>query len=612
MESSYKSIPAFYIKTKEEEHKLKLRNITSEDWFSYRNGIIAYTSFNTDSRWSLENYSDIILLHINTGTEQKITTKGKYFTPDISPEGTALVATFVTDSTKSELHYLDSNGRLLQNIKAPKSTFFIQPKFIDNTSIVVGLRWPDATLSMERINLQTSNREVLIARSSATMGFPFIHNESVYFVSSFFGNDDIFQLRLSDKKLFQITSGQTGNYFPAVYSDSLTWAQFTSNGYRLMQKNLKDFTVLEITASQLSEPVKNPDTGTERLLNNILEMPTTNFEVDKYKKSTGLLNFHSWRPGYEEPEFNFSVYSNNILNTVSSEIFYRYNENELSHRVGVNASYAGLYPVIRGGFDYTYNRHLFIPGRTITLNQSEARLGYYIPLNFTSGKTYKFLNFGSDYVLNNLLPTGVYKDSLKSQTTTYLSHFVNWSQQVPKTRKQIFSRFGYALSGNYSHRLDEKGFRFYSAAQLNLPALYPTHNLVFNSSYQKTDTANVVFSNRFINARGYNDFYFSRMWKASANYHFPLLYPDRGVANIAYLMRLRSNLFFDYSRVFSKNGNDTRVFRSTGTELWFDTKWWNQLPVTFGLRYSYLLDNDLRSNKRSVFEFVLPVNLIPD
>ncbi len=183
---------------------------------------------------------------------------------------------------------------------------------------------------------------------------------------------------------------------------------------------------------------------------------------------------------------------------------------------------------------------------------------------------------------------------------------------MPKARKQIFSRFGYALSGNYSHRLDEKGFRFYSAAQLNLPALYPTHNLVFNSSYQKTDTANVVFSNRFINARGYNDFYFSRMWKASANYHFPLLYPDRGVANIAYLMRLRSNLFFDYSRVFSKNGNDTRVFRSTGTELWFDTKWWNQLPVTFGLRYSYLLDNDLRSNKRSVFEFVLPVNLIPD
>ena len=611
MKSSYKSIPAFYVKTKGEEHKIKLRNITSEDWFSYRSGTIAYTSFNTNPRWSLENYSDIILLDIKTGIEQKITSKGRYFTPDISPDGGSLVTTFVTDSTKSQLHHLDINGKLMNSINAPADAYFIQPKFIDNHSVVVGLRWPDATLSMERIDLQTSEREVLIAPASATMGFPNVFNESVYFVSSFFGNDDIFQLRLSDRKLFQITTGQTGNYFPSVYGDSLTWSQFTSNGYRLMQKNLKDFTPIEISPSHLNAHVKRRDT-TLNMENNILQLPSRDFEVNKYKKSTGLLNFHSWRPDYTAPEYRFTIYGNNILNTFSTEIFYAYNENELSHAVGVSTSYGGLFPVLRGGIDYTFNRHLFIPGRTITLNQSEVRVGYYIPLNFTDGKTFKFLNFGTDYVLNNLVPTGIYKDSIRSQTTTYLSHFVNWSQRLPKTQKQIFSRFGYALSGNYRHRLDEKGFQLFSAAQLNLPALFPTHNLVFNGNYQKTDTANVVFSNRFINSRGYDDFYFSRMWKGSANYHFPLLYPDRGVANIAYLLRVRSNLFFDYSRAFARNGIDSRIFRSAGTELWFDTKWWNQLPVTFGMRYSYLLDDPLRRNSRNVFEFVLPVNLIPD
>ena len=53
--------------------------------------------------------------------------------------------------------------------------------------------------------------------------------------------------------------------------------------------------------------------------------------------------------------------------------------------------------------------------------------------------------------------------------------------------------------------------------------------------------------------------------------------------------------------------------RSIGGELYFDTKWWNQLPVSFGLRVSHLLDNGFikGDTKGSTwFEFILPVNLV--
>jgi len=112
-------------------------------------------------------------------------------------------------------------------------------------------------------------------------------------------------------------------------------------------------------------------------------------------------------------------------------------------------------------------------------------------------------------------------------------------------------------------------------------------------------------------ARGYPDYYYTRMWNAGFNYHIPLLYPDWGFANIVYLLRLRGNFFFDYSRVRSRTGATNTALRSTGAELYFDTKWWNQLPVSFGVRYSYLLDQAFATSSRHVFEFIVPVDLIP-
>jgi hypothetical protein len=49
-----------------------------------------------------------------------------------------------------------------------------------------------------------------------------------------------------------------------------------------------------------------------------------------------------------------------------------------------------------------------------------------------------------------------------------------------------------------------------------------------------------------------------------------------------------------------------------GGEIFFDTKWWNQYPLTFGFRVSRLLDQDQFDGfKGTVFEFILPVSIIP-
>jgi len=613
VKDSYESLPHFYIKTGRGEHAIKLKNITGEDWFSYRNGIIAYTAYNTSPRWSLVDHSDIILLHVQTGKERSLTAKGKYFTPDISPDGKTFIAVSVNDSITSEMHLLNGRGEVVRRIAAPPNSFFIQPRFIDSGTVAVGIRRADATISLEQLHLSTGKFDQLMAPTAATIGFPFVNNGFVYFTSSSGGSDDIYSLRINDKKLSQLTSGGTGSYFPSVYNDTLYYSAFTSNGYKMNVKALNQLSTAITTPTQMLEQASPHPIALANKGSDILTMPLGSFPATGYNKSTNLLNFHSWRPFYEAPEYSFSVYSNNVLNTFSGEVFYRYNENESSHALGATSSYGGFFALINAGADYTFDRHVRTATTTYTLNQTEARLGYSVPLNFTRGKTYKFFGAGSNFVFNALQPTGASKGILRPGNTTYLHHFVNWSQQLPKAKKQIFPKLAYAVSTAYRHRTDRKGYQALAGGRVYLPALFPTHSLVFSGGFQETDTNNVVFSNRFAFSRGYNDRYFSRMWRGGANYHFPLLYPDRGLANIVYLLRVRSNIFYDHTRVFAKDKKGTNDLRSAGSEILFDTRWWNQLPVSFGVRYSYLFDaNRVGIRNPNVFEFIMPVNLIPD
>jgi hypothetical protein len=478
---------------------------------------------------------------------------------------------------------------------------------------VVGVRWPNALISLEILNLNNGQLQNLVPRSTTTIGNPFVHNNEVYFTSSLTGNDEVYTVRTKDKKVFQLTNGASGKYFITATNDSLRYSAFTGNGFREQVLSLKDVNKSEVNPIMWNETMLPfPLAGVEKM-NNILSVTSRNFPVSEYKKSTGLFNFHSWRPDYEDPEFTFSIFSDNILNTFSNQLFYRYNRNERSHTGGLSLLYGGWYPMIRAGVEHTNSRHLRRPNDVITLNQTEANIGYFIPLNFTHGKTFKFLNFGSSYFISDVRPTGASKNRYTPFQSNYLSHSLSFSQQLPRARQHIFPKLGYAISNNYRHRLDEYGYQALSNGQVFLPSVFKTHSIVFSGSFQQTDTGNVLFSNRFINSRGYDELNFSRMWRASANYHMPLVYPDFGIANLIYLQRVRSNFFYDYSRIFSNDKRNTVNLRSAGAEMFFDTRWLNALPLTFRLRYSHRLDADLlRLQKKGLVEFDLLFDLIPD
>ncbi|HWJ30148.1 MAG TPA: hypothetical protein VNS32_26665, partial [Flavisolibacter sp.] len=330
LKSSYQKLRAFYVKDQTGEHKLRLMNISTEDWFSYRNGTIAYTAYEANARWSLVDYSTIYLYDIHTGHQKKITHKAKYYTPDISPSGKKIIAVSVNEKTETTLHLLDADGKLLKVIPAMNHAYFNQPRFIDENTIVVMERLTNSTMQMSRIDLISGNSEVLIPSTSALLGYPFPYNGLIYFVSSVAGVDNIYALRVSDKKIFELEQGAIGNYYPSVYKDSLVWSAFTSNGLQLNKKSLAPKNANDVDPQLFREVTLPYPIAGATASSNMLSDASRRFQVSRYRQGAHLFNFHSWNPDYTDPEFTLTLYSNNVLNTFTNEIFYRYNQNETS------------------------------------------------------------------------------------------------------------------------------------------------------------------------------------------------------------------------------------------------------------------------------------------
>jgi hypothetical protein len=85
----------------------------------------------------------------------------------------------------------------------------------------------------------------------------------------------------------------------------------------------------------------------------------------------------------------------------------------------------------------------------------------------------------------------------------------------------------------------------------------------------------------------------------SANYTFPIWYPDLALGPIVNFQRLRGNLFVDYA--FGKTTSISRNYTSLGGELKVDLNVMRFLPqFNIGVRYSHAVETNTSS-----FEFLV-------
>jgi hypothetical protein len=618
LKNTRSNIPAFYkIDKNGKETKIAVRDIAYDDYFSYNNGKIIYAALESDTRWGNRDYSIIKIIDVNTGQEKRVTTHSKYFSPDISHDGKTIAAVEFSPEQQSKINLLNVDGTIIDSLKADNGHIFSYPKFSAGDKVIYFIDRNEKGEMLLYKYMRTSHLIFpLITLGNRIIGFPVVKGDTIFYTCSNNGRDEIFAYINATQKNYRLASYKTGLYQASTTSKGeLISVVFTSSGYRLA-KFQPQWQEVNISSDTLTpQYVTKPfDVKDNDLLSNL---PSRTFATKKYSKFYKPFNFHSWVPSYSDPDYSFTIYGENVLNTVQSQLYYTYNSNEQYHQAGFTSVFGGWYVQPYIDINETFNRNgITNNGVAVKWNEVLASGGLRLPLILTSGKQYKNLTLSSSYNINSIDWKSDTKKLLND--LNYIKASLSYSGQIQKAAKHIYPHWAQSLLLQYrASTTSVVAHQFLASGNLYLPGIAKTHSIVLNAAYQSRDTAKkYLYTNSFPYSRGYDAIDLPRIYKLGVNYHFPIAYPDWGFANMVYFTRIRANIFYDYTDLKSLYSQTHYQLRSYGAEIYFDTKWWNQQPLQFGIRYSRLIDNNsviegvpvgLQPNQ---WEIVLPVTLI--
>ena len=622
MKSTYSHVPVFVVNTGGLEKQVSVRSMSLGNYFAYQNGKVIYAAYRPDLRWNYRDYSELMLLDVKTGKEHRITKNTRYFSPAFNPDGKTIVTVQEGTNGRSDLHLLSAaDGKVLSIIPNKDNLFYTYPKFYGNDQIISAVRDRKGRMSLARIEIKTGNTTYLLPFTYQPIVFPVVKNDTVYFSAASGINDRLFAMSLNDHKLYEIVShndvGTIGGYQPAVGSEKIAWVGFTAFGYKIVEKNRNGLNWM-----QAGEHIPGglPDLNINALkrdsaTNLLAKIKNDALSVTKYRKSYHLFNFHSIIPDFTDPNYTINLAGENVLNTLQSQLSFTYNRDEGYKQFGFDAVYGALFPYVSAGADYTISRRGYNQGQNIYWNETSLHAGFELPLNLSAGKRLTTLNAGTDVYYASVNFQQPYRSLYNDRSYTYLNHYLNFSNSIQQAKQNIYPRLAQSIMLNYKSAISNISARQFLASGLfYLPGFIVNHSLVINIAHQQKNRNQVIdFSNDYPFSRGYAAENLYNMNKAGVNYHFPIAYPDAGVVNTIYLLRLRGNLFYDYTHArdfFTSGKGFTETFRSAGAELYFDTKLFNQGAISFGFRYSYLVDKDIFGGAgHNRFEIIVPVTI---
>jgi hypothetical protein len=621
LKTTYSHIPQFVIKTGSRERAISVQSIATDNYFTYNDSKVVYSAYRPDVRWGYRNYNELVVLDVNTGKERRITRKTKYFSPAFSPDGKTIAAVQVNPSGKSELHLLNAqSGKLISVIPNSDELFYTYPKFYGNSKLVSAVRNSDGKMSLELIDIKTGDTKYLLPFSYEPVGFISVFKDLIFFSKTSGVDDKLFALSVKNGGIVELNSSNSeliGAYQPAIYNNKIAWVGLTAFGFKIKEDNLDALSPVKLDSLPALSEFGINTLDKDSSANLLASVTSPPLAVTNYSKAYNFLNFHSLFPTINDPNYSLALVGENVLNTFQSQLSLRYNRDEGYKRVGYDATFGGLFPYITAGGGYTFDRRAFYKGNNIYFNETDLHAGLQVPLNLTVGKHSTSVTAGSDIYYSRNTFQQPYRAMFADRQYTYLNNFIYFNNQIQQAKQNINPRFAQSISINYKTAISSiSASQFLISGSFYFPGLSINHSLVISAAHQQKGQNNAIgFSNDFPFSKGYGVQNLDNMNKVGVSYHFPIVYPDAGVANLVYLLRLRGYLFYDHTHAtssqFTLNGNPFEAnFRSTGAAVFFDTKLFNQGSVSFGVRYSYLLDPDyFGGSGRNRIELVLPVSL---
>lgn len=545
-------------------------------------GKIIWVESHPGVRWENRNFSVIMIYDMKKGTVRKISRRTRYPAAAISRDGKTICAVENTVDNRNNLVFIDPvTEEVIKTVPSPSGAYLQRPRWsADNNKITV-ISLTSEGEAILSYSVKKGDWQTLRPYTDQDIQSAFLENDSLYFVNSVSGTENIYLLASGSER--QVTHSRFGATDPSISGNSLIFSDYTAEGNSICRTSASETSLKSALSKNdfLFDKTKIRNDITETVIDK-------EYNPVPYHKWQHLFRFHSWMPFYADIEQiqtdplsvrpGVTIMSQNTLNTLTTTLGYEYNA-EKRHVFHSKLSWKGWLPIFESWFDYGYAPAVYGNPATIdpgmTFNNTVS-----FPFRFSNG------NF-SQYIRPSLLseysrdvykePEGSFdREQLRLTGRFYASNFSRYAL------RDIYPKWGQSVDLNYAFSpADENilGSTRFIRTTFFFPGIFRNNGLRLRlENEEQHQTKNYFFRNRIHYPRGYDFMVISRkLTFASADYVFPVAYPDFNISSLLYVKRLRSGLFYDYAsglgiKHFSSMASTIarESFRSYGIELLAD------------------------------------------
>jgi hypothetical protein len=594
VKTSMKKTPSFVLINPEErtEKRIHYPGPMYPYIISHARGRIVWVEYQPDPRWENRNYSVIKILDIKTGSTRRLSARSRYFAASLSPDGAVIAAVENSVENRNSLLLIDAeSGAIITSSESPQNAALQRPQWEQGGSEITIISLTEEGEGILSYSVKEHTWRTLIENGNDDLQSSLLRNDSLFYISSHSGTDNIY-LKAPGKDDILITQSKYGINDLSPDETRLLFSNYSSAGYDICITRL----------NEISEIQDNVDESPSFLINRFEKKTVgeaakdlSDYSPVPFRKHRHLFRFHSWMPFYADIEEvrddpasvrpGITLLSQNHLSTLTTAIGYEYTDNK-EHLLHSKITWKGLYPVIESRIDYGGDAGIFTGGESVS-GPDGVKAGIRlvnsvnIPLRFTSGKYSQYIQPSITHDYRNYY-IYVREEDKYDYGQTLLSARLYISNYHRSSVRDIYPRWAQTIDLNYTYSPFNSNF-FPDVASVRtsfyIPGLAPNNGIRFRFEKEKQGESEYSFINRISFPRGYRNIISEDLNFFSADYVFPLAYPDINISSLVYLKRIRCALFGDHA-----TGTGNTYLKETDTGPAFDYRYHGRQEFqSFGL-----------------------------